>query len=38
MEKELGLKEKKEIETYGIKEFNDKCREFVYKNIEMDQG
>lgn len=38
MEKELGLKEKKEIEVYGIKEFNEKCEKLVYQNIEMDQG
>jgi isoleucyl-tRNA synthetase len=38
MEKELGFKEKKDIERYGIKEFNQKCKEMVYKNIEMNQG
>ena len=38
MEKELGFKEKKDIEKYGIKEFNQKCKEMVYKNIEMDEG
>lgn len=31
VEKELGLKSKKEIEQYGIKEFNEKCRESVWK-------
>lgn len=38
VEKELGLKNKAEIEEYGIDKFNQKCREFVYKNIEMDLG
>ncbi len=31
VEKELGLKSKKEIEKYGIAEFNKKCRESVWK-------
>lgn len=31
-EKELGFKEKKDIEKYGIKEFNEKCREVVMRN------
>ena len=30
-EKELGLKNKKEIETYGIKEFNKKAKQVVWK-------
>lgn len=38
VEKELGLKDKTEIEVYGIDKFNAKCKEFVYKNIEMDLG
>lgn len=38
MEKELGFKDKSDIEKYGVKEFNAKCKEFVYKNIEMDLG
>ena len=38
VEKELGLKDKSEIEKYGIENFNRKCKEFVYKNIEMDLG
>lgn len=38
MEKELGLKDKAEVVEYGIARFNAKCKEFVYKNIEMDQG
>ncbi len=31
VEKELGIKEKKEIEKFGIKEFNLKCRSSVFK-------
>jgi isoleucyl-tRNA synthetase len=38
MEKELGLKDKNEIEVYGIDKFNRACKEFVYNNIRMDQG
>lgn len=38
VEKELGLKNKSEIEEYGIDNFNKKCKEFVYKNIEMSEG
>lgn len=38
VEKELGLKDKADIEAYGIKKFNAACKEFVYKNIEMDLG
>ncbi|MDO8591291.1 MAG: class I tRNA ligase family protein [bacterium] len=33
VEKELGLKSKKEIETYGIEAFNKKCRESVWKYV-----
>ncbi|MGI6329846.1 MAG: isoleucine--tRNA ligase [Bacilli bacterium] len=32
VEKELGLKSKDEIEKYGIKEFNEKCKESVFRN------
>ena len=32
VEKELGFEEKNDIEKYGIKEFNEKCRESVWKN------
>ncbi len=32
VEKQLGLKSKTEIEKYGIKEFNEKCKESVFKN------
>jgi isoleucyl-tRNA synthetase len=31
VEKELGLKNKKDIEKYGIEKFNQKCRESVWK-------
>ncbi len=33
VEKELGLKSKKEIDTYGIAEFNEKCKESVWKYV-----
>ena len=32
VEKKLGLKSKREIEAYGISEFNQKCRESVLEN------
>lgn len=32
VEKALGFKDKNDIEKYGIKEFNEKCREIVWKN------
>ena len=32
VEKELGFSGKTDIEKYGIKEFNNKCRESVWKN------
>ncbi len=31
VEKELGFKSKKDIETYGVAEYNRKCRESVWK-------
>ncbi len=31
VEKELGLKSKKEIESYGVAAFNEKCKESVWK-------
>ena len=34
VEKELGFNGKGDIEKYGIKEFNEKCREAVWKNEE----
>lgn len=38
MEKELGLKDKADIEKFGIEKFNKECKALVYKNIEMDDG
>ena len=32
VEKELGFSGKKDIEKYGIKEFNEKCRKIVWEN------
>lgn len=32
VEKQLGFNSKKDIETYGIEKFNEKCREAVWKN------
>lgn len=32
VEKQLGFKNKTDIETYGIAEFNQKCKESVWKN------
>ncbi len=34
VEKQLGLKSKKEIVEYGIDKFNQKCRESVFKYLE----
>ncbi len=34
VEKELGFTGKQDIEKYGIKEFNEKCKESVWKNKE----
>ncbi len=38
VEQMLGFKFKSDIEKFGIDKFNQKCREFVYYNIEMNQG
>jgi len=38
MEKQLGLKEKREIEVYGVEKFNQACKKFVYDNINADLG
>lgn len=35
VEKELGLKSKKDIEAYGIDRFNQKCRETVFRYIDL---
>jgi isoleucyl-tRNA synthetase len=38
VEKELGIKNKQELEEFGIEKFNKACRDLVYKNIEMSEG
>ncbi|MCX7737547.1 MAG: isoleucine--tRNA ligase [Candidatus Kapabacteria bacterium] len=38
VEKELGLSSKADTIKYGIENFNRKCKEFVYRNIEMEGG
>lgn len=35
VEKQLGLKSKKEIEEYGVAEFNKKCKESVWQYIDL---
>lgn len=35
VEKELGLRSKKEIEEYGIASFNKKCKESVWKYVDL---
>jgi isoleucyl-tRNA synthetase len=35
VEKELGLKSKKEIEEFGVAEFNKKCKESVWKYVDL---
>jgi isoleucyl-tRNA synthetase len=34
VEKELGLSGKKDIETYGVAEFNERCRESVLRHVD----
>ncbi len=34
VEKKLGLKNKKEVEDYGLEKFNEKCKESVWEYIE----
>lgn len=34
VEKELGLRSKKDVEKYGIEKFNQKCREVVFRYID----
>lgn len=34
VEKQLGLKSKKEIEEYGVDKFNEKCKESVWKYVD----
>lgn len=38
VEKQLGLTQKNEIETYGIDRFNKACRELVNEHIDMADG
>ncbi len=38
VEKELGLKSKKEIETYGIAAFNEKCKDSVWTYVHEWEG
>jgi len=38
IEKKLGIKNKNEIETFGIDKFNQVCKDSVYENIEMGEG
>lgn len=38
VEKELGIKDKSEIPSFGIDKFNKACRDLVYRNIDMDEG
>jgi isoleucyl-tRNA synthetase len=38
VEKELGITNKKQIDELGVAKFNHACREFVYRNIEQNQG
>lgn len=38
VEKELGLTQKNQIESYGIEKFNAACRNLVNKHIEMEGG
>ncbi|HNW71327.1 MAG TPA: class I tRNA ligase family protein [Candidatus Paceibacterota bacterium] len=35
VEKELGLKSKKEIEEYGVAKFNKKCKESVWQYVDL---
>ena len=35
VEKQLGLKSKKEIEDYGVEKFNQKCRESVWEYLDL---
>lgn len=35
VEKQLGMKSKKEIESYGIAEFNKRCKESVLQHIDL---
>ena len=37
VEKELGLSGKKDIEAYGVAEFNERCRESVLRHVDADR-
>jgi len=38
VEKELGLTQKNEVESFGIEKFNRACKELVNRHIEMEDG
>lgn len=38
LEKKIGLKDKREIEVYGVDKFNAACKSFVYENINKERG
>jgi isoleucyl-tRNA synthetase len=38
VEKELGFADKKQIEEFGVDKFNAACRDFVDRNISMNEG
>jgi len=38
IEKKLGIKNKQDIESFGIDNFNKVCKESVFENIGMDEG
>lgn len=38
VEKELGITNKSQIDELGITKFNEACKDFVYRNISMDDG
>lgn len=38
LEKELGFKQKSDIDTYGVAEFNAKAKALVYQHIDMQEG
>lgn len=38
VEKELGLTQKNQIDSFGIEQFNTACKTSVYRNIDMAEG
>lgn len=38
LEKKIGIKDKREIEVYGVDKFNAACKSFVYENINKERG